>query len=95
MTMPPATRFYVPLTAEQNRIVTRAVSTRITEHWKAASEDFLDNPLFLNEPSGRERLAFYRSTTYEWWAQLAAIRPDRARFRFHDWRALRRKYPQG
>ena len=84
--------FYWPLSAAQNRTVTERVSKRLAERFKENYEAWLDDPLVLRRLSGRELLAFYRMQGPEWWMELAATYPERARYHARVWMALRHKY---
>jgi hypothetical protein len=46
----------------------------------------------LDEVSGRERLAFYRSKDQAWWDQLAAVYPNSAWQHALDFIQLSRRY---
>ena len=86
-------RFYIPLTSDQEKTVRNRASKRIGEYWKRSSEEFFENLIGLDERTGRERIAFYRSTSQPFWDRLSETRPDRARILGRDWMILRRKYP--
>jgi len=84
---------YLVLTKEQDRKVRKTVVDMLCErhqrNWQPLEDD--EWPL-LDQPSGRERLAWYRAQTVEWWAQIAATFPDRARWHMREYAALVRKY---
>ena len=85
-------RYYWPLTPAQHRTVTRNVDKRLSKRFKAGYDAFLDQPMLLDQPQGRELLAFYRTRGAAWWQMLLAAYPERARYHARTWMALKRKY---
>ena len=85
-------RYRWPLSPQQDRDVRVRVSKRLLErhnrNWDARDEEW---PI-LERPSGREELAFYRSSDLAWWEQLAETYPDEARRRVRTWAALTKRY---
>jgi hypothetical protein len=84
---------YLTLTKEQDREVRQQVAdmlvARHRRNWEPLEED--EWPL-LDQPSGREALQFYRSRDGNWWMQIAATFPDRARWHARQYGALIKRY---
>jgi len=85
-------RYYWPMTDAQRQKVNARAGKRLAERFKAAYEGFPELMPFIDERSGRERLAFYRSTDQEWWDNLIAADWQQAHTRLLDWAALSRRY---
>jgi hypothetical protein len=74
---------YLTLTKEQDREVRQQVTDMLVEE---------DEWPLLDQPSGREALQFYRSRDGNWWMQIAATFPDRARWHARQYGALIKRY---
>lgn len=74
--------------------VSDKVAKRLAEHVKATFDYYLEHMPGLTGLSGRERLAFYRSTDQAYWDTLANVNLYEAVNRMKDWQALNRRYPR-
>lgn len=84
---------YLVLTKQQDRKVRAEVVDMLKErharNWQPLEDD--EWPL-IDQPSGREALAWYRAQSAEWWMQIAATFPDRAKWHARQYAALVKKY---
>lgn len=86
-------RYYWPLTKEQDRTVRGRLIGRVKDRHHRNWEPLYDDEVpLLNQPSGREALAFYRAQNADWWANEAATFEDRARWHARQYAALIRRY---
>lgn len=85
-------RFRWPLEPEADRRVRERVARRLLERHRRNWDAQMDEMPLLNQPSGRERLAMYRQSTPEQWAEIASTYPEEARRMMRDWATLLKRY---
>jgi len=85
-------RYYWPLTNEQRQEVNKRAAKRLNERFMSRYAGFPELMPLIDKRTGRERLAFYRTTDQAWWDNLMMENSWEAEIRLHDWDALQRRY---
>ena len=88
------TPFLFPMTGEDFKEISEKLGKRISKEMKELGDYLLDHMPGLDQKSGREKLAFYRTTDAAYWERLTAINRDRAKSNLLEWGALSRRYPR-
>mgnify|MGYP001613215709 CR=1 FL=1 len=83
------------MTPEVFQEVSDSVAKRLAKHVKDVDSYLLEHMPGLEKKSGREKLAFYRSTDQMYWDRLAMVNLARAVSNMLEWAALTRKAARG
>ena len=80
--------FMYPMDSATNKEISDAAVARAVKHLDDMFDYYLKHTPGLTQKSGRERLAFYRTTDQAYWDQLAQVNLSRAKHNMMDWAAL-------
>ena len=83
------------MTPEVFQEVSDNVAKRLAKHGKDMDAYLLEHMPGLEKKSGREKLAFYRTTDQPYWDRLASVNLARAVSNMREWAALSRKAARG
>ena len=86
--------YLYPMTEEAMKEVGQNVADRISAYVKESQAYLFEHMPFVEDKSGREKLAFYRTTDAAYWENLARTNRDYAKAKILEWAALVRRYGQ-
>ena len=81
-----------PMSPKTFTEVSDKVAKRLAEHVTDVDKFYIEYMPGLTKKSGREKLAFYRTTDTDYWSRLAEVNLARAGSNMREWASLQRKF---
>ena len=81
-----------PMSPKVFQEVSDKVAKRLAEHVTDVDKFYVEYMPGLTKKSGREKLAFYRTTDEAYWERLSSINMARAKANLAEWSTLVRRY---